>query len=168
LNAEPIAYIGLGANLANAGAGPAQTLAHAIDAIGRLPRTRVDAASVLYLSDPVDAEGPVYFNQVVRLATGLPALTLLDRLQSIEREFGRERPHHNAPRTLDLDLLLFDEQIIVTSRLTVPHPRLHERLFVLLPLADLDPGLIIPGRGRLSEHLRTVQAHQAQRCVPAA
>jgi 2-amino-4-hydroxy-6-hydroxymethyldihydropteridine diphosphokinase len=163
---HPIAYVGLGANLASAATAPGQTLRAAIDMLASLPRTSLEACSRLYISDPVDAGGPPYFNQVVRLRTGLPAPALLDRLQAIEQAFGRERPYHNAPRTLDLDLLLLDDQVINTARLVVPHPRMHQRLFVLMPLAELDPELSIPGLGKVTDHLDAVQATQAQRCAP--
>jgi 2-amino-4-hydroxy-6-hydroxymethyldihydropteridine diphosphokinase len=167
LSSDPVAYIGLGANLAAAGATPAQALHAAIDGLAALPQTRLEASSRLYISDPVDADGPPYFNQVARLQTRLTAQSLLDHLQSIERGFGRERPYRNAPRTLDLDLLLLGDQTIDTPRLVVPHPRMHERLFVLMPLAELDPGLVIPGRGKVTDHLDALQATRTQRCAPA-
>ena len=95
----------------------------------------------LYSSDPVDAQGPVFINTVVAVDTTLDPLPLLDLLQAIEQEHGRERPYRNAPRTLDLDLLLYGAQTINTPRLSVPHPRMHQRAFVLRPLQDLAPGL---------------------------
>jgi 2-amino-4-hydroxy-6-hydroxymethyldihydropteridine diphosphokinase len=162
-----LAYVGLGANLGSAGSTPAQTLVAATEALASLPQTRVDAVSRRYVSDPVDAAGPPFFNQVVRLRTHLSAPDLLDHLQAIERDFGRTRPYRNAPRTLDLDLLLLDDRIIDTPRLVVPHPRLHQRLFVLMPLAELDPALVIPGLGTVTGHLDAVQATQTQRCSPA-
>lgn len=167
MKATPVAYVGLGANLAAAGTTPAETLHAAVGALAALPQTRLKAASRVYISDPVDAEGPQFFNQVASLETLLPAQTLLDRLRAIEQDFGRERPYRNAPRTLDLDLLLLDDQQIDTPRLTLPHPRLHQRLFVLMPLAELDPTLAIPGRGGVTACLDAVQATQIQRCAPA-
>lgn len=167
MNAVSLAYVGLGANLAGTRDTPTQTLQGAIDALAALPQTRLKAASRVYLSDPVDASGPQYFNQVASLETGLPAEILLDHLQSIELAFGRERPYRNAPRTLDLDLLLLDDQVIDTPRLTLPHPRLHQRLFVLMPLAELDPCLKITGCGSVTACLDAVQATQTQHCARA-
>ena len=168
-----MAYVGLGANLAGVnlagvGTSPAQTLSAATDALGTMPQTCVDAASRLYVSDPVDADGPRYFNRVARLRTRLPAPQLLEQLHSIERRFGRERPYRNAPRTLDLDLLLLGDQLFDTPSLVLPHPRLHQRLFVLMPLTELDPDLVIPGLGKARDHLEAVQAAQTQRCAVAA
>lgn len=168
MNHAPVAYVGLGANLANAGASVENTILAATDALATLPQTRLDAASHLYVSEPVDAHGPLYYNRVARLRTRLSAPALLEQLQSIERSFGRERPYRNAPRTLDLDLLLLDDQVIDTPHLVLPHPRLHQRLFVLMPLAELDPELMIPHLGKVSDHLDAVQATRTQHCTPAA
>lgn len=131
--APALAYIGLGANL---GAREA-TLRDAVAALHALPGTRVQCVSALYRSAPVDAGGPDYLNAVAQLATTLAPDDLLRALQGIEEAAGRERPYRNAPRTLDLDILLYGDQHISTAELTVPHPRMHERAFVLLPLADL-------------------------------
>ena len=100
------AWIGLGANLPSRIGGPKETLEAARKRIGELPDTRVTAVSSLYESAPVDAGGPPFINQVLRVETSLPSLSLLEGLQAIELAFGRERPFRNAPRTLDLDLLL--------------------------------------------------------------
>ena len=130
-----LAYVGLGANL-----GERETaLRSALAAIGRLPGTRVTRVSPLYGSAPVDAGGPNYLNAVAELTTTLAPQALLEALQTIERGAGRERPYRNAPRTLDLDILWFGGQIIDSPALTVPHPRMAERAFVLRPLADLAP-----------------------------
>ncbi len=141
---KPIAgervFVGLGANLGDALA----TVREAFDALGTLPQTTCVARSSLYRSAPVDAQGSDYINAVVQLRTGLSPLALLDALQGIEDRFGRERPYRNAPRTLDLDLLLYGQRRIVSPRLTVPHPRLHERAFVLVPLAEIAPDLALP------------------------
>lgn len=161
------AWIGLGANLPGPSGSPAATLGAALAALGALPQSNVRAASRIYESDPVDATGPTYRNQVAALDTRLAPEALLDGLQAIEQRFGRERPARNAPRTLDLDLLLFDDARIRTPRLTVPHPRLHERLFVLMPLAELDPDLEIPGHGRVATLRDAVLAKGGQRCAPA-
>ncbi len=132
------AWIGLGANLGDARA----TLRSAVQAMAALPGTRVLRASSLYRSAPVDANGPDYLNAVVELDTTLAPLDLLHALQAIEQGAGRERPYRNAPRTLDLDLLLYQELRLNGAQLTVPHPRMYERAFVLLPLAELAPALV--------------------------
>ena len=157
--APVIAAIGLGANLGDA----RQTLVEAGAAIRALPRCDGFATSPLYRSAPVDAGGPDFYNAVVRLTTTLPARRLLEALQAIERTHGRERPFRNAPRTLDLDLLLYGDQRIDDPDLTVPHPRLHLRAFVLRPLADLDPELVVPGHGRVVDLLTSVADQRIER-----
>ena len=142
------AYIGLGANLGDA----AQAVAAAVNALRRAPGTRDVSQAPLYSSDPVDAQGPTFLNTVVALDTTLEPLQLLDLLQTIEQQHGRERPYRNAPRTLDLDLLLYGDKQIDTVRLTVPHPRMHQRAFVLRPLQDLAPQLRLV-QGTLDELL---------------
>ena len=132
------AWIGLGANLGDRLA----TLRTALSAMGALPGTRVQGVSSLYGSAPVDAGGPDYLNAVAQVQTTLAPHALLAQLQAIEQAGGRERPYRNAPRTLDLDILLYGDEVIDTPTLTVPHPRLHERAFVLHPLAELAPGLV--------------------------
>lgn len=127
------AYIGLGANLGDARA----TLTAAIDALRRSSGVIDVKPSSFYGSDPVDAPGPVYVNAAAKLSTTLAPLPLLQVLRSIETQFGRERHFRNAPRTLDLDLLLYDELMLNTPTLVVPHPRMHLRAFVLKPLIDL-------------------------------
>jgi 2-amino-4-hydroxy-6-hydroxymethyldihydropteridine diphosphokinase len=131
------AYIGLGANLGDAAA----TVRRAAADIAQLPATSGLRLSPLYRTAPVDSHGPDYINGVARLHTTLTALELLHALQAIEQAHGRKRPYRNAPRTLDLDILLFDDQVIDQPELTVPHPRMHERAFVLKPLSDLAPDL---------------------------
>jgi len=133
---EPVtAFVGLGANLGDA----QRALQDAIAGLGRLPGTALARASRLYRSAPVDAGGPDYFNAVAQLETRLSAPELLAHLQALEQAAGRERPYRNAPRTLDLDLLLFGDAQVSSAFLTVPHPRLRERAFVLLPLQELAP-----------------------------
>jgi len=161
------AYIGLGANLGGPGGlTPRQTLDHATTALAALPRSRLQSTSRVYVSDPVESSGPPYFNLVACLQCELQPLDLLDRLQSIEQDFGRERPYRNAPRTLDLDLLMLGDEQLDTPRLTLPHPRMHQRLFVLMPLAELEPDLVIPGRGNVADCLAAVQATHTQHCTP--
>lgn len=139
-------FVGLGANLGD----PRATLARALEALAQLPQTRLVAASPLYRSAPVDARGPDFFNAVAELSTTLGPRELLLALQSIEQTQGRERPYRHAPRTLDLDLLFYGQRIIDEPGLTVPHARLHQRAFVLRPLADLAPELEHPRLGRLA------------------
>jgi 2-amino-4-hydroxy-6-hydroxymethyldihydropteridine diphosphokinase len=140
---RPIAYIGLGANLGDARA----ALEAAIGEIAALPQTDLVARSSVYRSEPLEASGPDFLNAVVAVRTGLAPEALLAQLQAIESRHGRERPYRNAPRTLDLDLLLHGDTVQSTARLMLPHPRLHERAFVLVPLAEIAPALRIPGRG---------------------
>ncbi|QTN25576.1 2-amino-4-hydroxy-6-hydroxymethyldihydropteridine diphosphokinase [Rhizobacter sp. AJA081-3] len=148
-----VAYIGLGANLGDARA----ALEAALLALAALPDTRVLRHSALYRSAPIESSGPDYLNAVAELGTGLGPHALLHALQAIERDHGRERPYRNAPRTLDLDLLLHDGLTMETPELTLPHPRAHQRAFVLLPLAELAPQLQLPGRGRVAELLAQVR-----------
>lgn len=131
-------FVGLGANLGNR----QSTLRDALAALNALANTRVMRVSPLYRSAPVDAGGPDYLNAVAELATQLAPHTLLRSLQAIEHAAGRERPYRNAPRTLDLDILWFGDEVIDTEDLVVPHPRMAERAFVLRPLADLAPGRV--------------------------
>ncbi|MBI3349939.1 MAG: 2-amino-4-hydroxy-6-hydroxymethyldihydropteridine diphosphokinase [Burkholderiales bacterium] len=145
------AYVGLGANL---GADLLATLTQAAQALAALPDTRLLALSSAWRSAPIDAGGPDFLNAVAALETGLPPLELLDALQAIEQAHGRERPYRNAPRTLDLDLLLYGGLVLDTPRLTLPHPRLAERAFVLRPLLEIAPDLV---------RLATSEAWQAQR-----
>ena len=147
-----LAYIGLGANLGDARA----TLAAAVAALAALPGCSLLATSPVYRSAPIDSSGPDYLNAVAALHTSLAPHDLLRALQAIEQQHGRQRPYRNAPRTLDLDLLLFDAQVIDSPDLVVPHPRMHERAFVLRPLADLAPALVIPGRGTVATLLQAV------------
>ncbi len=161
------AWIGLGANLGDA----ATSIASAIDAIGAIDATRVVRASALYRSAPVDAEGPDFVNAVVEVDTALTPAELLRRLLAIENAAGRQRPHRNAPRTLDLDLLLATDARgpvrIDTPALTLPHPRMHGRAFVLVPLAELDPALAVPGRGPVAALLAACADQRIERIGPA-
>ena len=131
-------WVGLGANLGER----EEALRGALQRMAEWPDTRLIAVSALYASAPVDAGGPDYLNAVAHLHTTLAPLDILQRLQAIEQGAGRERPYRNAPRTLDLDVLLYGSEVLSTPTLTVPHPRMNERAFVLLPLADLAPGLV--------------------------
>ncbi|OYT97919.1 MAG: 2-amino-4-hydroxy-6-hydroxymethyldihydropteridine diphosphokinase [Burkholderiales bacterium PBB1] len=146
------ACVGLGANLGDTRA----VLAAAYCSLQQLPSTRHHRCSPWFISAPVDSSGPDYLNAVACFDTSLSPHALLEALQGIERSHGRERPYRNAPRTLDLDLLLYGDQQIESATLTVPHPRMHERAFVLLPLATLLPGAVIPGRGPVSTLMSSV------------
>jgi 2-amino-4-hydroxy-6-hydroxymethyldihydropteridine diphosphokinase len=142
--ARVTAFVALGANLGDAQA----TVRQAMDALDRLPLSHVARRSSLYRTAPVArdaagrADGPDYINAVVALETRLPALDLLDRLQALEQAAGRERTYPDAPRTLDLDLLLYGDARMDSARLSVPHPRMAQRAFVLVPLAEIAPQLV--------------------------
>jgi 2-amino-4-hydroxy-6-hydroxymethyldihydropteridine diphosphokinase len=159
------AFIGLGANLGDARA----TLRDALTELRALAAPGSFAASSLWGSAPVDSSGPDYVNAVARLRTALAPHALLDALQAIEQRFGRERPYRNAPRTLDLDLLLYGVEgdrggiALHDARLTVPHPRAARRSFVLEPLAELWAGGEIPGFGRMADLLAVARRDPAQR-----
>jgi len=136
---EPlIATIGLGANLGDA----RQAVQDAMRAIAAFAHCQWHAASPLYRSAPVDSSGPDYINAVLQISTRLSAPDLLVQLHQLERGAGRERPYRNAPRTLDLDILLYGAARIDSPTLTVPHPRMRQRAFVLRPLADIAPALV--------------------------
>ena len=136
---EPVAaYVALGANLGD----PVTSVRAALTALAQLPHTRLVQASSLYQTAPHQAQGPWYVNAVAKLETCLSAPDLLHALQALEQAAGRVRSHPNAPRTLDLDVLLFGEARINSAHLTVPHPRWRERAFVLWPLQEIAPALI--------------------------
>jgi 2-amino-4-hydroxy-6-hydroxymethyldihydropteridine diphosphokinase len=136
-----VAYVGLGSNLED----PARQVEVALQELDHLPDTRVVKRSSLYRTAPVGyADQPDFINAVAQLETGLPAERLLDELQALEARHGRARSFPNAPRTLDLDLLLFGSLVLQTERLTLPHPRMRERAFVLDPLREIAPDLVIP------------------------
>ena len=145
MNPERV-FIGLGANLGDAQA----TVNAAFEALAALPGTRVLARSSLYRTAPVEAQGPDFVNAVAELRSTLEPEALLQALQAIEAQHDRQRPYRNAPRTLDLDLLFVGERTITTPTLTVPHPRLHQRAFVLEPLLELAPGFTHPALGALA------------------
>lgn len=134
------AYIGLGANLGDA----RRAVREAVDAVGALAGVALARASSLYSSAPVGAAGPDFVNAVAEVQTTLTAPALLQALQGLENAAGRERPYPNAPRTLDLDLLLYGDACIDGPRLVVPHPRMHQRAFVLVPLNEIAPHRVAP------------------------
>ena len=138
-----VAYIALGANLGNA----AQTVLDAIQAINDLPETQVTQQSSLYKTTAMESlpsapKSPDYVNAVIEIICHQPAHLLLEQLQKIEQKAGRNRPYLNAPRTLDLDILLYGDTQIQNESLTIPHPRMWQRAFVLVPLAEIAPGLV--------------------------
>lgn len=154
------AYVGLGANLGE----PAQTIRQAFDELDTLPGTRVAARSPLYRSAPLGhVAQPDFVNAVAELRTSLTAGDLLAALLEIEGRHGRGRSFPNAPRTLDLDLLLYGDEALEGERLTLPHPRMHERAFVLRPLLDLAPDVEIPGLGRASGLLARCAGQKIER-----
>ena len=159
--------IGLGANLGDARA----TLAWAMQQLAAHPAVQLQRVSSLYRTRPVDAEGPDYLNAVALLTTSLDPHALLGLLQGLEQQAGRERPYRNAPRTLDLDLLLYGQRVLNTDHLTLPHPRLHQRRFVLEPLAEIAADLEVPGHASVSTlcaWLRDQAEDQAIQRVEAA
>ncbi|NLD67595.1 MAG: 2-amino-4-hydroxy-6-hydroxymethyldihydropteridine diphosphokinase [Limnobacter sp.] len=164
MNGVVRAWVGLGANLGDS----RQALREARTALAALPGTRLAGVSSLYRSAPIDAAGPDYLNAVAALDTGLAPEPLLDALLDIERRAGRQRPWRNAPRVLDLDLLLHAGTVVASPRLTLPHPRLHLRAFVLMPLAELAPGSTIPGHGRVDALLASVADQRIERLPPSA
>lgn len=154
-----MAYIGLGANLGDARA----TLRDAVRALRELQDGIVLAVSSLYRSAPVDAEGPDFLNAVVELETRQLPHDLLAELHAIEAEHGRVRSARNAPRTLDLDLLMHGQGCLNDAILRLPHPRLHLRAFVLLPLLELTPDLVVPGLGAAASFLPGVRDQRVER-----
>ncbi|MBE0625352.1 MAG: 2-amino-4-hydroxy-6-hydroxymethyldihydropteridine diphosphokinase [Burkholderiales bacterium] len=156
-------FVALGSNLGD----PVENVRQAIAALAELPQSRFAAASSLYRSAPVDAvDQPDFINAVAQLSTGLAPQPLLAALLAIENRFGRERSFRNAPRTLDLDLLLYDAQCIAGPALCVPHPRMHLRAFVLAPLLELAPECIIPGIGPAAHWLARCSDQVILRLAP--
>ena len=135
-----LATLGVGANLGD----PRAAVRKAIEDLAQLPGTVTVAVSSSYRSAPLDADGPDYVNAVVQVRTALSPDALLAALQAIEQQAGRERPYRNAPRTLDLDILLYGEHRVDRDDLQIPHPRMWQRAFVVLPLAEIAPDLVSP------------------------
>jgi 2-amino-4-hydroxy-6-hydroxymethyldihydropteridine diphosphokinase len=159
-----VAFVGLGSNLAH----PRRQIARAVAALARIPQTRIVALSPNYTTAPLacEVDQPDYVNAVVGLRTSLPPRALLMHLQAIERAQGRERDAatlRNSPRTLDLDLLLYGRRRMHVPALTVPHPRMHLRAFVLRPLVDVAPAATIPGRGLARGFLDAVRGQRIDR-----
>lgn len=149
-----VAFIALGANLGD----PLKALNDVIGVIDSVIGISVTGRSRFYSTAPIDSSGPDYTNAVIRIETSIEPEALLQTLLTIEKDFGRLRPVgvHNAPRTMDLDLLLYGDVEMATSTLILPHPRMHERAFVLVPLADIDDSVVIVHKGRVKDLLPTV------------
>jgi 2-amino-4-hydroxy-6-hydroxymethyldihydropteridine diphosphokinase len=157
--AEVSAYVGIGSNLGDA----RDNVQRAILQLDKLRKTRLSTQSSLFRTAPIDADGDDYINVVARIDTQLPAHELLQELQAIEQAFGRERPYLNAPRKLDLDILLYGQQKISTDSLVVPHPRLTQRAFALIPLLQIDPLIAIPGQGPAHRFVANVAGQAIQK-----
>lgn len=159
-----VAYIGLGSNLSD----PFMQLHRAVSALAELDRSRVLGVSSFYRSRPMGPQDqPEYLNAVVRLETDLDPEALLDALQAIEQDQGRVRDRRWGARTLDLDILLYGDEVIKSERLTVPHAGLHEREFVIYPLYELAPELVIPGQGSLANLFHQCDANGIERLEAA-
>jgi 2-amino-4-hydroxy-6-hydroxymethyldihydropteridine diphosphokinase len=153
-------FIGLGANLGD----PGHQVRSALAALATLPSSRLLATSSLYRSAPVGVdEQPDFVNAVAEIDTSLPARALLDELLGLEARFGRRRERPGTPRTLDLDLLLYGDRVIAEPGLVVPHPRMHERAFVLAPLAEIAPGTAVPGKGKVAVLLAECKDQKVER-----
>lgn len=158
-----LAYVALGANLAD----PVAQLRAALAELATLPESRLLKTSSLYRTAPVGIHGqPDFINAVAALETALCAQDLLAALFEIEARFGRRRDFHHAPRTLDLDLLLFDEQIIDSPQLQLPHPRMHLRAFVMAPLLEIAPDCRIPGRGTAAAWRPATRMQEIEKLEP--
>lgn len=159
------AFVALGSNLED----PVSQLQAGLRALAALPDTRVTAVSPFYRSAAVGyRDQPDFVNGVAALETALSPRALLDALLAIERSRGRVRAFPNAPRTLDLDIIAYADRVVEEAGLVIPHPRMHERAFVVVPLADIAPDAIIPGRGRVSELLANVDRQSVARVESAS
>ena len=159
-----IAFVGLGSNLSD----PRDQILRALQALAALPDTQVRARSALYRSAPVDyLQQPDFINAVVQLETRLTPRELLDALLGLERGFGRTRDFRNSPRTLDLDVLLYDDLQHHEHGLTIPHPQMHKRAFVLRPLLEIAPDCVIPGLGAAADALHGCTGQQLERITDA-
>lgn len=155
-----VAYVALGANIGD----PVSTVRDAIEAMSHLEKTRLLRASSLYRTAPVGLiNQPDFINAVAEVETELSPAEFLAALIAVEAQFGRIRDKRNGPRTLDLDLLLYENITVSTPELTVPHPRLHLRAFVLSPLAEIAPDLAIPGRGTVAAWLPAVALQEIEK-----
>lgn len=157
-----IVFVGLGSNLAD----PVAQVSRALDALAGLPQTRVLKKSSLYRSAPMGyLDQPDFINAVAQLETKLAPRALLDALLVLEKKCGRTREFLNAPRTLDLDVLLYEDLVHHEHGLTIPHPQMHLRSFVLLPLLEIAPDCVIPGIGKAHEAVQTCEGQQLQKLI---
>jgi 2-amino-4-hydroxy-6-hydroxymethyldihydropteridine diphosphokinase len=157
------AFVALGSNIGD----PGQQITSGLVEIGSLPDTRLARVSSLYRSAPVGyRDQPDFVNAVAAVETRLTPRALLDHLLAIERGHGRVREFPNAPRTLDLDIVLYGDLALREPGLVIPHPRMHERAFVIVPLVEIAPQAAVPGRGRASDLLQGVDAASAVRLAP--
>lgn len=157
------AFIAVGANLDQ----PEQQVAEGIAALGALPDTELVRASSLYRSAPVGyRDQPDFINAVAEVRTGLSARALLEALLALELSRGRVREFPNAPRTLDLDIVVFGGLEVHEPGLTIPHPRMHQRAFVVVPLAEIAPETMVPGRGRVRDLLAGIDAASLAKLAP--
>ncbi len=162
---QHIAFIGFGSNLAD----PCGQLRHAFAEIGKLPETHLLAQSSLYRSAPIGfLDQPDFVNAVAQVATALTPRALLQALLRIEQQHGRERTFRNAPRTLDLDVLLYDDLQLHEPGLIIPHPQMHLRAFVLQPLVEIARDCEIPGVGRADVALQRCHGQMLERLAPDA
>jgi len=157
-----VAWLGIGANLGDA----RQTLKDAVVCLAQQHTLTVLAKSSLYRTAPIDAGGDDYLNCVVKVDTRLDVRELLALCQRVEHHFGRERPFRNAPRTLDIDILLYGDAVIDEPDLVVPHPRMTGRAFVLVPACEIEPDLAIPGHGPASALLPGVADQRIEKVKP--
>ena len=154
------AFVGLGANVGD----PVAQVSRALAKLAGLEKTRVERTSSLYRTAPLGhVDQPEFVNAVASLETALTPRELLDALLGIEEAAGRERTFRNAPRVLDLDLLLYGDEIIDAPGLEVPHPRMHERAFVLIPLLEIAPDVVIPRRGRAADLLGRLESQAVRK-----
>jgi 2-amino-4-hydroxy-6-hydroxymethyldihydropteridine diphosphokinase len=155
-----LAYVGIGSNLEN----PREQVKQAFDELGKIPRTRLTRKSSLFRSAPMGhTHQPEFVNAVVELDTGLIPGELLKELHQIEARRGRQRSFRNAPRVLDLDLLLYGKETLQSKELTLPHPRMHQRRFVLDPLVEIAPDIAVPGHGAAQDLLRNCESQSVER-----
>ncbi len=158
MTAAETVWVGIGSNLD----GPVSQVNRALEALAALPRTRLLRASSLYRSPPMGPQDqPDYINAVAMLETGLSPLGLLQELQEVEQRSGRRKLRHWGERSLDLDMLLYGSMTLNHPRLVLPHPGIPDRAFVLYPLAELDPTLVVPGHGQVSEMLSRLPSGSA-------
>jgi 2-amino-4-hydroxy-6-hydroxymethyldihydropteridine diphosphokinase len=152
-----IVYIGLGSNLGGDFASPKQNITSAINALAKIKSIQIIRISSFYESKPIGPQDQSdYINAVIKLKTNLDSTKLLNSLQTIENHHGRIRSQYWGPRTLDLDILLFGDQIIHNDRLTIPHTEICNRSFVLVPLSEIEPDCVIPEKGIVSDLVSNV------------